>query len=292
MSIKQRLNNVRARLKRVFIDESFEDPNMEAIILAPMPGSEKYLEDKSKLRKGVSEPCLYPMYEAPLLSTEQEFHLFRKYNFLKYKARQIIESLSDNTRSVKKLTLAEEYLKQASNVAKDIACANFRLTSNFLKINSVVGDAQDVISESYLDIFRSVDYFNWTKGFKFSTYATWVIRKNYSRSQQVRGVYSQRFPNGFGDNVFDSVIEERLDIEKEKMRIKDYKTKASKILAFLKRQNLRYYDVVSQRFGPKKKTLEQIGSDLNVTKECVRQIYMKAVKLVREKFGNDYLEKV
>src|SRR5262245_54960626 len=65
--------------------ESFENPALEAEILAPMPEAEKYEEKRRDARppKDV-QPEWAHLYETPLLSKEQEQHMFRKMNFLKY----------------------------------------------------------------------------------------------------------------------------------------------------------------------------------------------------------------
>ena len=55
-------------------------------ILGPMPESEEPVK-KSRLPSGLP-PYLASLYEVPLLTRKQEAHLFRKMNYLKYKASQ------------------------------------------------------------------------------------------------------------------------------------------------------------------------------------------------------------
>src|SRR5206468_2796994 len=98
-SVYRAVNEVRAqRLLDQPLDyiphEEFARPEREATILAPMPGAEEHEAKKRSMRAPRDVPPeLAACYEHPLLDAKQEAHLFRKMNFLKYKAVQLRNQL-------------------------------------------------------------------------------------------------------------------------------------------------------------------------------------------------------
>lgn len=117
---------------------------------------------------GVSDPVRLYLRECganPLLSAEQEMNLAK-----------IIE------KGKKKDATPGE--KEAARAAKkEMANANLRLVVSIAKKYPGRGmPFLDLIQEGNIGLLKAVDKFDYTKGYKFSTYATWWIRQAITRS--------------------------------------------------------------------------------------------------------------
>ena len=74
-------------------------------------------------------------------------------------------------------------IENGDNLARDhMISANLRLAISIAKkYHRPSYNLEDLIQESNIGLMKAVDRFDWRKGFKFSTYATWWIRQSVTR---------------------------------------------------------------------------------------------------------------
>ncbi|BAH55055.1 RNA polymerase sigma factor [Rhodococcus opacus] len=119
-----------------------------------------------------------------LLNAEEEVELAKRIEAGLY-ATQIMQELSD---SGEKLPAAQRrdmsWICRDGNRAKNhLLEANLRLVVSLAKRYTGRGMAfLDLIQEGNLGLIRAVEKFDYTKGYKFSTYATWWIRQAITRA--------------------------------------------------------------------------------------------------------------
>ena len=158
------------------------------------------------------------LYEVPLLTREQEAHLFRKMNYLKYQASKLRETL-DVDRPKRRLMDRIENLYEESVATKNqIISANLRLVVSIAK--RYIGPAEDffeLVSDGNMSLIRAVEKFDVSRGNRFSTYATWAIMKNFARSIPAVLRHRDRFSTSHAE-VFGATVDLRADPYEQESR--------------------------------------------------------------------------
>jgi len=235
------------------------------------------------------------LYKTPLLSKQEEQSLFRLYNYLKFKATQVRVRL-EKTRSpkVEDIEEVEHLLDEAARVKNRIVQANLRLVVNIAKRHvSPQTNFFELISDGNMSLLRAVDKFDYTRGFKFSTYASWAIMKNFARTVPKAGKRRERFMTGH-DELLEMTEDLRFEGE-EGYREPDVTVKQN-IERVLDELGPREREIVMRRFGlgdmPGPQTLEEVGKHFGVTKERIRQIEGRALKKLRGMLSPQALEEI
>ena len=290
------VNEVRAKeLVRTPVDyiynPEFDDPAREAALVADMPG----LAEFEAKRAGKAPPKDVPphmahLYEWPLLTKEQEQHMFRKMNFLKHQLNKFQDGIDPARAKVAQLMRVED-LKQGIRDCRDMLInCNQRLVYAQSKQKLALGEnIDDLVSDGNLSLMRAVEKFDYGRGFKFSTYATWAIMKNFARSIPDAKTHKQRYMTGH-DELFEAKADVRTD-EQEVLALAD--AARARVNRLLEHLDSRTRDVIRMRTGldgSEEMTLEQIGQHFGITKERVRQINVRGMKMLREWAAKENVE--
>jgi RNA polymerase sigma factor (sigma-70 family) len=294
------INEVRAqRLLEQPLDciphPSFEvvlrSPAREAEVVGPMPDQDAYEARRREMRAPKDVPPeLAPLYEVPLLNKEQEQHLFRKMNYLKFKASVLRDRLRKGGGSevdpsrvrIQTLKEVEDLQLEANRVKEQLIAANMRLVVNIAKRHSGQTDNFfELLSDGNMSLIRAVEKFDFGRGFKFSTYASWAIMKNFARSIPDEKHRRERFVTGH-EEVFEVAPDTRSD-EHEIVASHERATHSvNRLLAYLEP---REREIIRMRAGlddhAKGMTLEEIGTKFGITKERVRQLNARAMKKLK-----------
>jgi RNA polymerase sigma factor (sigma-70 family) len=262
----------------------FDNPDNHDLFISPMPGEEAFMEKVESMRapKEVDASMAY-LYEWPLLNAEQERHLFRKFNYLKH-CLQTLQQSMNTTRpraaDLKKVSQLDEQIKTVRDML--IKC-NLRLVhklaSQHLQGNQTL---EELKSDAHISLMRAVEKFDYSRGFKFSTYATWAIVKNFARSIPDENTQRNRFVTG-NDEILASRTDQHTDESEMLATAEQAKKRVSRLLQHL---DPRTREVIQMRTGidgRSEMTLEQIGHHFGITKERVRQINVRGMKQLRER---------
>ena len=122
---------------------------------------------------------------SPLLTAEDEVFLARRIEAGRDAANELDGGVTASRRRELESLVADGHRARTHFLE-----SNVRLVVSIAKRyrNGLRGvDFLDLIQEGNLGLMRAVDKFDWRKGFKFSTYATWWIRQAISRAMQEKG---------------------------------------------------------------------------------------------------------
>jgi RNA polymerase primary sigma factor/RNA polymerase sigma factor len=164
-----------------------------------------------------------------------------------------------------------------------IVRSNLRLVVSIAKRRVSPGDSFfDLVSDGNMSLIRAVEKFDYARGNKFSTYASWAIMKNYARTIPDEHRRRDRF-RAADMEMLQTATDRRADEYQQRLAASDRLQQVSK---FLDRLDQREQTIIIRRYGldheHEPQTLKEVGSALGVTKERVRQIEAKALEKLRE----------
>jgi len=285
-SIYRVVNEVRSRWLlaqplEVVYHPSFDDPSLEGEILASMPDADDYEMERRRVKVPKDVPPEEAhLYQEPLLSKEQEQHLFRQMNFFRHKASQLRAKLDPRHARIQDIEEIEDWQRRAAAVKDRLIRCNLRLVRSVAKKHVDQSDNyHELVSDGNMSLIRAVDKFDFSRGNKFSTYGTWAIMKNFARSVPAERNHRDRFQSGKED-FFDLAADGRSNESEQLSSQQQSKDRVQRLLEQL--DDPRERQIIRMRYGldtyPEHMTLEEIGKPLGITKERVRQLHVRAMK--------------
>ena len=301
-SIYRIINRRRAKLilgkKIEYVDSSeFLEMDAEEKILSNPPGIRQcgVFKDAEQLKlEDASLPkYLLDVKDAPVLNREQEVALFRRYNYLKYLAYTTQQEIEPHRVMSAQLKKIENYLAQAETIKKIIIEANLRLVVSIANKHTGSGTGlSDLISEGNFSLMQAVEKFDYTKGFRFATYASWAIAKEYARKIPAEQTRPDKAPTA---SLAD--VQRNLRITKAADFVAVDRTRKGLIDVIKDNLDQREQYIIINHFGllgssikKNKKTLKQIGDDLELSRERVRQLELIALQKLRQSLSTEEFE--
>lgn len=273
-----------------FMDSpEFHEPNAEEVILSAPPSTDRKAPPV-KAPPGLP-PYLDSLYAIPLLTKEEEVYYFRKMNYLKCRAAELQKGLDPIRPKTRDMDEIERLLQQAGEVKNFLIRSNLRLVVSIAKKHMKPNVSFfEMVSDGNMSLLRAIEKFDYTRGFKFSTYASWAIMKNYARSIPAEYTQLDRFRTG-ADEVFSQSSDHRSDgLADEIINHKQHEA----LMSILAQLPHRERDIIVARYGLSEgagpQTLEQVGAKLGVTKERVRQIEARALERLRKIAEEEHLD--
>jgi RNA polymerase primary sigma factor len=220
--------------------------------------------------------------EAKLLTPEEEKALFNRMNYFRYRAEQLRSTLDLANPSSWDVRRVEGLLKAADWYRDVIVRSNMRLVISIVKkFVNPQNSFDDLLSDGIVALLRAVEKFDVDLGFRFSTYATQVLRRNTYRQVMEKQEERQRMAGSIHENGLD-VSDDQQESSMSEGRWHELRSKLTLLLDDLDR---REKFIIRARFslgGHRRiQTLQKLADKLGVSKERVRQLEKRALEKLR-----------
>jgi RNA polymerase primary sigma factor len=235
-------------------------------------------------------PYIASLYQTRLLAKEEEQFYFRRMNWLKFRAAAVRGRLDRRRASLKQIEQVEGLLAEAETVKAILITANLRLVVSIAKkFVDATWSFDELVSEGNVALMRSVEKFNFALGNRFSTYATYAIQRHFYRLSHRGRQLRQRFvaddealkSQATGKPIHDYCSGDQIAMLKDLFA------------GFLAELEPRERRIVVARFGfdgKPPRTFRELGSQMGVCKERIRQIQGRAMDKLRELAAEAKLE--
>jgi RNA polymerase primary sigma factor len=226
------------------------------------------------------------------LNKDQEARLFMRFNYARYRLGELTEKQTKRFSAQRSEQMVIWYQRVRETQAT-IVDANMALVMAMARRTRIPHvDFPELVSEGNMALLRAIEKFDVSRGFKFSTYACRAILKGFNRMATKTGRYVQRFPTEFDPDL------ERgdYDLLRHQIQQNDAVEELKEVLAANSaRLTEMEQTVLVGRFAldpkgrDKKMTLREVGQQVGLTTERVRQIQKQALAKLKATLNEEYL---
>jgi RNA polymerase sigma factor (sigma-70 family) len=249
------------------------------------------------------------------VSDQEQAELFLKYNYARYMLSQLVEnqpaphlwegagcgtphaaaspSRPERSERDKAATQTAKamltWYKKAMALRSQLVQANMGLVLAMAKRTRIPSlDFSELVSQGSMALLRSIENYDFSRGFKFSTYACRAILRSFGRLASESETHRRRFTT---QPCLDIARSTRVDHDHER-RWQDAIDSLREVMAN-NRAKLSEIErrIIIERFsmvsGGKGRTYEEIGKMIGLTSERIRQMHKLALRKIRAAFEHE-----
>jgi RNA polymerase sigma factor (sigma-70 family) len=243
-------------------------------------------------------PYIRELYRTRLLGPERERWLFRKYNFSKFRMGELRQELRRRPSAMSLIRAYGRFESEAFGCRRELVRSNLRLVVSIAKKHlGPQTDFETLVSDGNMSLLAAIERFDYMKGFKFSTYASWAIIKNFAKSIPEENYRLRVYLTGVPE-LMDEVAADGMparfagtpwarELEPARPAAHLRETVSALLCSLSQRERF----ILAARFGlaaapgseaQEPQTLEAIGQQLSLSRERVRQLERRALARLRE----------
>jgi RNA polymerase sigma factor (sigma-70 family) len=229
---------------------------------------------------------LAQVFQTPVMPQEIETDSFRRMNYLKFKASKLRDAFqtlqSAQLDGEHPADAIEDLLRQAADLKNELLQTNLRVAVHVARKHMRYGaDLMELVSDASVWLMRAIEKFDFARGVKFSTYASYSIMKNFARGR-IEHIAGRDRKLVTGQEEILSLVGDR-----ETLSVADTIDRAAEmgdLVEVLQRLPARDRELIQAHYGlgdSDAQSLAQLGQKLGVTKARVQQLEAAAIKKLR-----------
>jgi len=247
---------------------------------------EIYIDEKTESRLDADKVVptyLSYLFRKPLLTPEGEQHLFRRMNYLRYLANRKRSQIDPELPDSRLLKEVERLIQDSEQSRTQLVESNLRLVASIArKFAKSRNDFEELLSEGNAILLYAVDKFDFSRGFRFSTYATHAIQRHFFRVLQRMHRKRMREVDSPAELLLDTVASPQEEPDTDRPALN--RALIQQMAGLLDERELH---IIEERFGLRSpaetdKTLKTLSDEMGLSKERVRQLQHRALAKLRE----------